>query len=409
MADVAFMGDDEDFNIGYDSLDQLEQFEQFEQRREQFLEEEKMRVQPYIRDYFLNVPSTEQAEIFTEMILYISNAQQYNWIYDRIYKIANEYLTNAQLRFNLQEREMGIIAYVHSNTLADKAIQYAKDILLAAHQRYEYVENRPLAEGPRNGLIDTDFARGIPWNLDNWQPVIILEKDIYVRSYYLDNIDVNRGDLLIVEDVDEHLNHFIERRALRYSPTEEDLIDHPNDWVKVKLVEQRTWIFNGIGGKYPFTPNTDNYIMVRKIFNDADTRILFADRSWSGTGTGMIANYPYVPEEEEEDEEEEVEEEEEEGEVVARIPAPPQRVVRHLFPPIREFYIKLPNRIANLIITDAVNKQEMCSITFDALTRENVLITSCFHLFDKTALKEWIKTSKACPLCREQMTWIWCN
>jgi hypothetical protein len=99
---------------------------------------------------------------------------------------------------------------------------------------------------------------------------------------------------------------------------------------------------------------------------------------------------------------------EEEEEIV--IVAPPRRVVRrHPEPPTREFDIKLPSHIADLIITDAVNKEEMCPITFDALTHENTLITSCFHLFVKTALQEWAKTSTACPLCRERMTWVWCN
>ena len=391
MADVAFMDDDEDFNIGYDSLDQLEQFEQFEQRREQLLEEEKMRVQPYIRDYFLYVPNTERADIFTEMILYISNAQQYNWIYDRVYKIANTYLTNAQLRFNLQEREMGIIAYVHSNTLADKAIQYAKDILLAAHERYEYVENRPPPEERRNGLIDADFAPGIPVNLYGWQPVIILEKNIYVRSHYLDNVDVNRRDLLIVEDVNEHLNHFIERRALRYLPSEEDLIERPDDWVKVKLVEQRTWIFNE-GRKYPFTPNTDNYIMVRKVFRDTGIRILFADRSWSGMDNGMLANYPPIPEEEEEEAEEEEE-----------IVAPPPRVVRRFpEPPTNNIVdMVMPNKLFNHIITDAVNNGDTCSITFEPLIMENAVVLSCFHIFDNTAIHKWMETNESCPLCRK--------
>jgi len=414
MADVAFMGDDEDFNIGYDSLDQLEQFEQ---RREQLLEEEKMRVQPYIRDYFLNVPSTEQAEIFTEMILYISNAQQYNWIYNRIYKIANDYLTNAQLRFNLQEREIGIIAYVHSNTLADKAIEYAKDILLAAHERYEYIENRPPPQEPRSGIEPDDYSDNrIPWQNMRWEPVTILEKEILVYRRHLIAADhITLPDEIKVKD-SNGVDYGISRWNLNRYPTNEE------DGVKVTLIEQRTWIFvswndNPRDHLYfsPNSPNTEDYIIVKRVFHDDNTmcRIFFADRKQAIDGA--FKNYPHPPPEEEEEYEivappEEEEEEEEEGEVVAPIPAPPRRVVRrNPEPQIREFDIKLPSRIANLIITDAVNKQEMCSITFDVLTRENVLITSCFHLFVKTALQEWTKTSTACPLCRERMTWVWFN
>ena len=103
--------------------------------------------------------------------------------------------------------------------------------------------------------------------------------------------------------------------------------------------------------------------------------------------------------EEEEVEEEEEEEEEEEQEYV--IPAPP--IPRKLIKENRT----LPKRIYNLISNDFITKAEECSITMEPLTTETLAITSCFHIFSKTAIARWISGDDTCPQCRAKSIWLY--
>lgn len=47
------------------------------------------------------------------------------------------------------------------------------------------------------------------------------------------------------------------------------------------------------------------------------------------------------------------------------------------------------------------NKNEICPIT-TVLTVEPV-ITSCGHVYEKSALCAWLNINKTCPLCRENL------
>ena len=49
----------------------------------------------------------------------------------------------------------------------------------------------------------------------------------------------------------------------------------------------------------------------------------------------------------------------------------------------------------------AHNKPEICPIT-TVLTIKPV-ITSCGHVYEKSALELWLSGNKTCPLCREQL------
>lgn len=397
MTDVAFMGDDEDFNTGYDLLEPVEQFER---RREQLLNEEKIKIIPYIRDYYLTELNETRADVFAEMILYISESEYYDWIYDRLRKIAEEYLITARLRFNLEQREIGIIAYIHSNTLDSTAIQYAKDILFAAMEMNDYIENRPPPQPPRTGIEPIDYSNNrIPWHNESWEPVTIFEKEILVYRRHLIAADhITLPDELKVKD-SNGVDYGISRWNLTRYPTNED------DAVKVTLIEQRTWIFvswTDTPRDYlylcPNSSNTEDYIMVKRIFHDnRNCRIFFADRKQAVQGAFNV--YPRPPPEYDE---------EEEDEVVAPM-HPPPRVVRRApasAPTTNGFAVVLPVHIGTIIVNDYISKGESCPITMDPFTLDTAAITSCFHLFDYNAIKTWIETSQDCPVCRQRLTWL---
>jgi len=78
--------------------------------------------------------------------------------------------------------------------------------------------------------------------------------------------------------------------------------------------------------------------------------------------------------------------------VVAPVPVAP--VVAPIQP------TPIPKRIAWLIAEDACKNNEICSITLEELTPITASVTSCFHVFDKTALAQWFLTKEVCPMCK---------
>jgi hypothetical protein len=64
----------------------------------------------------------------------------------------------------------------------------------------------------------------------------------------------------------------------------------------------------------------------------------------------------------------------------------------------------LPAYIVDLIIQDHLQKKESCPITLNEFTdASHMAVTSCYHCFDMEALKEWVKTKDACPVCRTKL------
>lgn len=402
MTDVAFTYDDDElFNAGYDIIDVAESY----QDRCLRLNYYKSRLRPYIRTFAFD-PGTDKdfIDLFTEMLIYNSDPVEYSWLYEHLYKIADAILKNTQILFTLSEAQLAIIANIHSNTADTNAIEYANDIIFAAMEAMEHSENRP--EFLPQVMYITNEDRRTPRTptFRTWEPVIILEKNILVKRSDLwiwmrtdgdNNDDVwarNRyPDALLVEFTENSstATYKITRRALgEYSRR----VETSEPWVTVKLLQQRTWtrsltVLHRLF--YPPTSNIDNYIMARRLMHNSDPRILFLDRRTSGYD-GELADYPdepnYVPIGGRVEEEEEEEEKEEESDTSGSI--------------------QLPNHIANLIVTDAMNKGDTCSITFEPLRIENTAITSCFHLFDHAAIDTWLKTNDTCPLCRHNLTWL---
>ena len=64
----------------------------------------------------------------------------------------------------------------------------------------------------------------------------------------------------------------------------------------------------------------------------------------------------------------------------------------------------IPQRIAWILAEHACHANEECPITTSTISPTTAAVTSCFHVFDKTALSEWFArnpTNTKCPLCRE--------
>ena len=62
--------------------------------------------------------------------------------------------------------------------------------------------------------------------------------------------------------------------------------------------------------------------------------------------------------------------------------------------------VKIPSHILRCFVESAIQKNEVCPITLDALVMGNVAMTSCGHLFEKEALSSSLSTSNVCPTCR---------
>jgi hypothetical protein len=84
-------------------------------------------------------------------------------------------------------------------------------------------------------------------------------------------------------------------------------------------------------------------------------------------------------------------------------PAAPAAPV--LIPPIIIAKDEIPQHAIKLMLLGAIIEGETCPITTDEITIENGAITSCFHLFEKTALARWLQlpaSRNMCPLCKDE-------
>jgi len=61
-----------------------------------------------------------------------------------------------------------------------------------------------------------------------------------------------------------------------------------------------------------------------------------------------------------------------------------------------------PAYVVDLMVNDAIAKGEVCPILYEPLTKENAVVTSCFHIFCRGGFTEWRKKSSECPKCREK-------
>lgn len=63
---------------------------------------------------------------------------------------------------------------------------------------------------------------------------------------------------------------------------------------------------------------------------------------------------------------------------------------------------KIPTFVFHAYVNSAIEKNECCPVTLEALTKENVGCAPCGHLFDKDALRMALQTNGKCPTCRQE-------
>ena len=68
--------------------------------------------------------------------------------------------------------------------------------------------------------------------------------------------------------------------------------------------------------------------------------------------------------------------------------------------------VKPPKYVEDIIISDFISKGNKCAITLGELNKENAALTSCYHVFDKNAVSEWVIQNKTCPTCRKECV-VW--
>lgn len=62
---------------------------------------------------------------------------------------------------------------------------------------------------------------------------------------------------------------------------------------------------------------------------------------------------------------------------------------------------RLPVHVVNLLIQQAVASQQRCPITMELLVPRGTAVTTCGHLFDAEAIRQWFTTRQTCPTCRQ--------
>jgi hypothetical protein len=62
---------------------------------------------------------------------------------------------------------------------------------------------------------------------------------------------------------------------------------------------------------------------------------------------------------------------------------------------------KIPSFVADALVQAAIQKKEECSISFTPLEEAtSVAVTPCYHIFERTAMHEWLSQKKECPCCK---------
>ena len=61
----------------------------------------------------------------------------------------------------------------------------------------------------------------------------------------------------------------------------------------------------------------------------------------------------------------------------------------------------VPVFVAEVLVKDALEKEQMCPITFEPVSLGGAAVTSCFHVFERGALEEWLRSHEDCPVCKQ--------
>jgi hypothetical protein len=61
----------------------------------------------------------------------------------------------------------------------------------------------------------------------------------------------------------------------------------------------------------------------------------------------------------------------------------------------------IPVFVAEILLKDAIAKEHCCPISMEPVKPGETTITSCYHIFQTTAIQEWCKERCTCPVCKQ--------
>jgi len=61
----------------------------------------------------------------------------------------------------------------------------------------------------------------------------------------------------------------------------------------------------------------------------------------------------------------------------------------------------IPAFVAELLLKDAIAKEHTCPISMEPVKPGETMVTSCYHIFQTSALREWFQEHTTCPLCKQ--------
>ena len=91
--------------------------------------------------------------------------------------------------------------------------------------------------------------------------------------------------------------------------------------------------------------------------------------------------------------------------IIPRPSPPPSRGVWEPMPPVARPTnpTSIPVHVVTIVIADAIRRNESCPISYDDITKENAVVTSCGHVFAKNAITTWLASPSSgnlCPVCK---------
>jgi len=250
-----------------------------------------------------------------DIILYTSNPILYYTSEETTHATAGILLTNSTLRFKLPEPLISMIAYRHSRTniMDNEIIKIAADIVYSAKKNQEFWEKK------RDGLLQWGLCptedsntyyryrnNAGPLGIEGWIPVIIEHQDIWIRRNQFNMYDwglADRDQIIRPDSLKVHLhgNHnnytprYVSRELLSKCPSLYGINSDINedDWIKVILLQQRTWIYFN-SKKITILPKSsvaDSYIKFTTAVSFPHSRgcTFFAERNTQGSA---FINYP---------------------------------------------------------------------------------------------------------------------
>lgn len=83
------------------------------------------------------------------------------------------------------------------------------------------------------------------------------------------------------------------------------------------------------------------------------------------------------------------------------LPNPPPQPLPTPIQPVKE--TKLPKHVHEALLRDAKSGTESCPISMNIYSEcKSLSMTSCFHIFDKDSIDQWLKSNTTCPVCRTE-------